>query len=256
MTDTARFAYAQARLQARHGMRPDAQVWRRLASVGDLANYLDVAQHTVLRPWVLGMQASNNSHAIELRLRQQFRRYVQEVSQWIPASWSSSVRWVRHMPDLPAMQHLLKGEIAYPWMLEDPELRPYTSENVTSRLDAIHNTGLGYLARAWQQGSALPEAWIQQWQSLWPARQGLGHGLAYLSRLLRQYLQAWQAGSDLQTQRQREILVSGLLYAFRRYSFQPGASCAHLGLVALDLERLRGELVQRALYPGASQAHP
>ena len=34
------------------------------------------------------------------------------------------------------------------------------------------------------------------------------------------------------------------------------ASCAHLGLVALDLERLRGELVQRALYPGASQAHP
>jgi hypothetical protein len=256
MKGAARSAYAQARLQARHGMRPDAQVWRRLASVGDLANYLQVAQHTMLRPWVLGMQASKSSHAIELLLRQQFRRYVQEVSQWLPVSWGPSVRWVKHMPDLPAMQHLLRGEIAYPWMLEDPELRPYTAENVASRLDAIRNSGLGYLVRAWQQGTALHDAWLEQWQLLWPAGQGPGTGLKYLGRLLRQYLQALHAAPGSPTEQQREILVSGLNFAFRRYSFEPAATCAHLGLIALDLEKLRGELVRRALFSEVAQVQP
>ena len=46
----------------------------------------------------------------------------------------------------------------------------------------------------------------------------------------------------------RQQLVSGLNHAFRRYSFEPAAACAHLGLVALDLERLRWELLQRSLF--------
>jgi hypothetical protein len=45
-----------------------------------------------------------------------------------------------------------------------------------------------------------------------------------------------------------EALATSLGAAFRRHSFKPAAACAHLGLVALDLERLRGELVQRALF--------
>ena len=45
-----------------------------------------------------------------------------------------------------------------------------------------------------------------------------------------------------------DALASRLNYAFRRYSFQPAAACAHLALIAFDLQQLRGELVRRALF--------
>jgi hypothetical protein len=44
--------------------------------------------------------------------------------------------------------------------------------------------------------------------------------------------------------------------AFRRYSFQPAAACAHLALIALDLEKLRGDLVRRVLFSEAPGARP
>ncbi len=46
----------------------------------------------------------------------------------------------------------------------------------------------------------------------------------------------------------RDALIMKLTGVFRRYSFQPAAAVAHLGLVALDLEKLRGDLVSRQLY--------
>jgi hypothetical protein len=44
-------------------------------------------------------------------------------------------------------------------------------------------------------------------------------------------------------------LRTRLAFVFRRYSFQPAAAFAHLALVALDLQILRGALVRRALVP-------
>jgi hypothetical protein len=37
---------------------------------------------------------------------------------------------------------------------------------------------------------------------------------------------------------------------FRKHAFQPAAVFIHLLLVALDMERLRGSVMQRALFPG------
>lgn len=119
MSHGARFAYAQARLQARHGMRPTEQLWRRLASTGDLANFLQQAQQTTLRPWVLGLQATQTSHTMELSLRQHFRRYTDEVAGWLPGNWCAVVRAAKRLPDLPALQYLLRGEAAPRWLLED-----------------------------------------------------------------------------------------------------------------------------------------
>ncbi|MEA2078575.1 MAG: hypothetical protein U9P00_01725, partial [Pseudomonadota bacterium] len=65
MNNVVRFAYAQARLQARHGQRADEKVWRHLHSTGDLSNYLQMARQTVLRPWVIGIDGSQSSHDIE-----------------------------------------------------------------------------------------------------------------------------------------------------------------------------------------------
>ncbi len=248
MSHQASFAYAQARLQARHGLRPGEPLWQRLASAGDLANYLQQAQRTALRPWVLGMQATQSSHAIELSLRRHFRTYVDEVADWLPGHWGGAVRWIRRMPDLPALQHLVRGETAPPWLLEDPELRPFASENIASRLEAMHNSDCASLATAWQRGDTLYEGWLEQWQRHWKGSRPFAEGFSCLARLLRQYLQVRPARQAVTSDRRRHMLVSGLNYTFRRYSFEPAAACAHLGLIALDLEKLRSDLLQRALF--------
>lgn len=248
MNSSARFAYAQARLQARHGMRPTEQLWRRLASPGDLAGFLQQAQHTTLRPWVLGMQATPNSHPLELSLRQHFRRYVDEVAGWLPENWGVVVRSTKRLPDLPLLQYLLRGEPAPPWLLEDAELRPFTAESLATRLEAMHDSDSDYLATTAQRNEPLAPAWLEHWQRQWPASRRFAAGLEYLARLLRRYLQDARAVQVSTGSVSRQQLVSGLNHAFRRYSFEPAAACAHLGLVALDLEKLRGELLQRALF--------
>lgn len=256
MKHTARFGYAQARLQARHGARADVQLWRRLAAIGDFTSYLQVARRSTLRPWVLGMQVTESSHSIELHLRQQFRRYVDEVAQWLPPHWRDTVRWVKRLPDLPALQYLMNGEVATAWMLEDPELRVFASETIALRLEAIRNSDRNPLLTAWQQGAALPEAWLEQWQHLWPVQRRTGCGLIYLAHLLRQHLQVLQSAPAVLTDHQRSQVEHRLALAFRHYSFEPAAACAHLGLIALDLAKLRGELAYRLLFAETAQVPP
>jgi len=248
MNTGAQFAYAQARLQARHGNRPTEQLWQRLAGAGDLANFLQQAQRTSLRPWVLGMQATQTSHALELSLRQRFRGYIEEVASWLPGHWAAVVHPAKHLLDLPVLQFLLHGETAPPWLPGDAALRPFASENRASRREALHEAGRDYLVIAWQQGTPLSLAWLEHWQHQWPASRGFAAGLTYLGRLLRRYLEEALAGHTAAGDRLRQPLVAGLGHAFRRYSCEPAAACAHLGLVALDLEKLRGELLQRALF--------
>ena len=248
MNTAVRFAYAQARLQARHGMRPTEQLWRRLASTGDLAGFLQQAQQSTLRPWVLGMQATQTSHTLELSLQQHFRHYIDAVASWLPLNWGVVVRSVKRLLDLPVLQYLLRGEAVPLWLLEDAGLRPFTSENPATRLEAILNSDYDYLAIAWQRGDPLYKAWLEQWQQQWPASRRFVAGLTYLARLLREYLADPRGEAAAAGGLQRQRLVAGLKLAFRRYSFEPAAACAHLGLVALDLEKLRGELLRRALF--------
>ena len=253
MSETARFRYAQARLQARHGERADELVWRRLQGIGDLANYLQAAQQTTLRPWVIGLHSRQNCHEIEFMLRRQYRDYVDAVARWLPARWTGTVTLLRRVPDLPALQHLLTGEATPAWMLDDPELRPLASENQAMRLEAMQNSDLAWLVEGWQQKDPLFVTWLDYWRSKWPRAPRLTAGLDYLARLVQQHIRG-QFEEPAASGSQRDVLMQGLNGAFRRYSQQPAAACAHLGLVALDLEKLRSDLVGRRLFADTAGA--
>lgn len=242
------FAYAQARIQARHGQRATATDWRRLASARDLESFLQAAQHTPLRPWTQGLQVVPSSHAIELQLRQRFRHHVDEVATWLPLPWRSSLQWVKHLPDLPALQYLLSTESAPAWMRDDPVLQPFATVAGNARHEAFQATELVSLQTAWQHGGSLPLAWLEQWRRRWPKSKSQQEGLVYLGVLMQRFLSNVQAAVTGKRDNPQTSLISGLQYAFRRYSFQPAAACAHLGLVAVDLQRLRGELLQRVLF--------
>ena len=253
MNHAAQFGYAQARLQARHGARADEQLWRHLASIGDFTSYLQAARRSTLRPWVLGIQVNESSHSIELHLRQQFRGYVDEVAEWLPVRWGDSVRWVKRLPDLPALQHLMNGESAPAWMLEDPGLRVFASETIALRLEAMRNSDVKPLLSAWQRGNALPDAWLEQWQGLWPTQAANDAGMTRLAHMMRRQLQIVRSAPTVPTDHQRSHIEHRLALAFRRYSLTPAAACAHLGLIALDLEKLRGELAYRRLFTETAQ---
>jgi hypothetical protein len=244
----ARFAYAQTRLQARHGQRPGEADWRRLASTGDLANYLTAARRTPLRPWIEGIPSVETSHGLESHLHQQFRRYVEDVAHWLPVEWRASITWIGHLADLPALQYLLQTGTKPDWMQDDFGLGEIAGDSTVTFLDKLPGSSHAYLGRALQDGIPLYDAWFNQWQRIWPAKSGLHSGLVQLGRLVRQHLQEEQTATLPAAGNAPEALATSLGAAFRRHSFKPAAACAHLGLVALDLERLRGELVQRALF--------
>lgn len=253
MSTQAHFSYMQARVQARHGMRPDARVWHQLQGIAGLGNYLHAAQRTTLSPWVAGVNATHDSHEIEYTLRRLFRDYIDRVAHWLPARWASSVQLITHLPDLPAVQHLLSGEAAPAWMLIDPHLRLFASENAAVRNEALLGSDWHYLVQARQRGMTLSAAWLELWQRQWPGHTRLHAGMTRLGNLFQAHIKMLSANHRGSTPQQREALTRQLQAVFRRYSFQPAAACAHLALVALDLEQLRGELVSRALFADTAE---
>lgn len=254
MSGKTRFAYTQARLQARHGMRPDEQLWHRLESLGDPENYLQVARQSTLRPWVRGLHAGHDSHRIELTLRRQYRDYIDEVARWLPGEWITSIRWLRHLADLPALQHLLSEAATPAWMLDDNQLQPFVTENIPARLETLQDSDYACLVNAWQRGSPLYQTWFACWQKKWPANERSSSGLKYLGELVLKHLLTQQPANTFSTLLHRQHLAEKLQAAFRRYSFQPAACCAHLLLVALDITRLRGDLVHRILFRQIKEA--
>ena len=79
--------YAQARLQARFGERPDESLWRMLENAAEPAALLEIAAASGLRRWIAGIGASSESHAIETALRARWRDCVAEVTSWMPPAW-------------------------------------------------------------------------------------------------------------------------------------------------------------------------
>lgn len=248
MSVTASFAYVQVRLQARHGGRPDKAVWRHLQGTSDFANYLQLARHTPLRPWVATLDPGQGSDEIEAELRRLFRRHVDEVAGWVPPAWRPAVLWVRRLPDLPALQYLLGGEPVPAWLQDDAELRDMGCLPVASRLELMVKSDCNIFLTASQAGEPLPDAWLSHWRTLWPRTARQDHGLEALGNTLHHYLRVLQADSCDSVQRRCETLQIQLVSAFRRYSFQPAAVFSHLALTALELARLRGDLLVRQLF--------
>jgi hypothetical protein len=248
MSTTATFAYVQVRLQARHGARPDETVWRRLQGTSDFANYLQLARHTPLRSWVAALDPGQGSDKIEGELRRLFRRHVDEVAGWVEPAWRPAVLWVHRLPDLSALQYLFTGEPVPAWLQDDQELHDMGCLPVDARLDVIRQSDCNIFFVAWQAGESLPDAWLAHWRALWPGAARHDHGLEALGKALRQYLRVLQADACGSTQERCEALQLQLASAFRRYSFQPAAVFSHLALTALELARLRGDLLVRQLF--------
>lgn len=268
MANDKAFIYLQTRLQARHGQRPTEQDWRFIESQNELGSYLQSARQSCLRPWVISLHANEDYHVLESTLIQEYRNYIEEVSLWVPSAWRKAVQWLDWLIDLPALQHLLTGNTAPAWMLEDTKLKAFVLTNPQLRLQAMQQASCAPVIERWSRGTSLLDAWLQHWQQLWydthQRQQQLHHQQASLDKLialLRDYLaQVYseqkqtgvqrQAPSVSQSRHLYTTMSENLTHLFRRFRYQAVAAFIHLALVGLDLERLRGGILQRSLFPG------
>ena len=249
MTQLTQFAYVQTRLQARHGLRPTEYTWNHLASQNELASYLQSARRSALRPWVLSLHVNDNYHTMEALLIHQYRLYIQEIAFWLTSPWREIVLWIKRLPDLPALQHLLMGNTAALWMLNDPQLKPFTNSNMEQRIEALRQSDCGPLVDGWQNGSSLVDAWLVHWHSLLSEQKPkFTHSINSLVQLLKTHVENFHHLNVSQTWNARTDLTNKLTFLFRRHPFEPVAAIVHLALVALDLERLRADIMQRAVF--------
>ena len=255
MIESGSLEFAQARLQARHGQRASAAAWQRLETTREFGALLEVARSSALRPWLVGITPASTSHQIELTLRAHWRALVAEVAAWMPAAWQASMGWCAVLADLPVLQHLARGGEPKPWMRDDPDYRALCAMPPGEHRAALADGKFGALAGAWPAPALLARSWLAEWQRRLPERPGDVHDtLHQLVATLLQHGIAFAAAPPGPGGLLRRTLQARLALLLRRATLEPAAAFIHVALCALDLERLRGELLSRLLFAQARVA--
>ena len=243
------FAYSQARLQARYGARPRAADWSQIAATADLGALLQVLRASPLAGWTGLLGSRPGVHDVERRARDEWLRRVDEVASWQPEAWRKGILWLRWIPYLPALQKLARGGRAQAWMRDDAVLGPIVAREPRDRAAALRRTALAPLARGFQPPHEMAATWTRHWRQLWPSRdpgrapiEALIRMTGQVRRLLAQLPETSRSTDTLRDMERRFQL------GFRRHPLSPAAAVAYLGLLALDLRRVRGALATRALH--------
>ncbi len=244
------FEYAQARIQARYARRPSESVWTQLDAAQGFAAYLEGARTTVLRPWVESLSGRSDVHDVEHSIRGTLYTSIHTTARWVPGPWSGAVTWLQWLVYLPALEYLLGGGRVLAWMREGHRLRPYLADSSKAREQALAAAGGAYLVEAWESERTLLAGWLDGWRASWP-RDGSERlaALQALTELLVEHVRRFSAAPPASGWSGRRSLAKRLELRFRRHALTPAAVFAYLALLALDLERLRGGLVRRVLFP-------
>jgi hypothetical protein len=250
--------YAQARLQARYGERADEALWQQLAVTKELGPLLETAHRSPLRRWVAGIDAGATLHDIELNLRARLRDHVSEVATWMPAPWRAAIAWTGTLADLPALLHLARGGAPLAWMAKDAPLAPWVNLDDETRAKRLRAGPLAFVAPLWdllqaaasirdeRLRTAVLRAWRDAWRRLWPSQSADGEAaLSQLEHALVRHVNAFGALAPDRTADARREVARRMAVMFRRAAQLPAVAFAYLAIVALDLERLRAELVRR-----------
>jgi hypothetical protein len=249
--------YALARIAARVRARPSDAEWARIEIVRGPSALLDVARAIpAFAGWIVGIGADGDPHAADARFRKGWRAVVAEIARWMPVAWQPAVTWCSSLVDLPAVACLARGAADTGWMAKDALLGPLRSRAAEVGLEgALQETALAPLGPELRATAGVHDAWRVIWLRRMPA---LGDDdqrcFAALARTLRRHRDAFAATTTGDGWPLRRELAARLAIDYHRSTGSPAAVFAYLGLVALDAERLRGEVVRRLAFPTRSLA--
>ncbi|MEJ2604535.1 MAG: hypothetical protein P8172_14835 [Gammaproteobacteria bacterium] len=224
MNTGAGFSYAQARIQARHGARPDGTDWSRLESCESTHAYLEAARSGIFADWAEGLSADQGIHELEKALSDCWRHYLARVTDWAPESWRPALAWCDGLTSLPATAHVVRGGETWAWLDDEAE------------------------------GAPALEDWRAAWHERMPAMDGRSElGITALESAVDAWMDANRDTASASASRAvqlREALEKRVTTVFRRHALEPAAVFAHLVLTALDLQRFRGGLLRRQALTG------
>jgi hypothetical protein len=238
-------AYAQARLQARLGMRPDEVVWDTLHGLVELPALLEQMRVTSLRHWITNVSATSAPHEIERLLRARLRTQIVEAAGWLPGPWRAVVLWTQLLIDLPALAYLLRGEPAYGWMRDEPTLRDLATVEPSLRERALVQGPLAVFAGR-SVDETLLTRWLSEWQRRWPRTRERAALTALITAVQAHRAAFATSLYDPAAWAARRALETRVVHIFRRAFLSPVAVFAWLLLAALEAERLRAELAARS----------
>ena len=202
--------FAQARMQARHGERPDARAWALLHASTTLAALLESARASPLESWTAGIDPAARPEDIEALLGQRLRDRINEVSRWMPEAWVPSMIWTTTLLDLPARQRALRA----------------TGDE--------------------EAAAAVRHEWLERWRALWPDCGADDRAaLEELVDAVEAHLQRFARADPDEAEALRLALRARVEVLFRRHALGPAAAFDHLLLLALECERVRSEILRR-----------
>ena len=251
MSGRPQWSYVQARLQARHGERLQEFDWRAIEAARSFDQYIERARASPLRRFAEHMNPRLSSHVAERTLRDTWRAYVAEVANWVPSAWRQAVIWTSYLPELPIIDAVLKGEVPK-WVQQDPPLAALIQVNV-KRSAALPKSPPDALVLSGTAEKTLVARWHSHWCALWPhLHMADRRALLKLTMTISAHVEQLDRADPRDTSAPyRHALALKLVRLFRKHGGSPAAVFCHLALVALDLERLRGGLIQRRLFaPG------
>ena len=234
MTAHPEFAYVQARLQARHGALPLPLAWQVLEASHTASHYLALARSGPMARWVETLDDAQDPHRVERHLRSQWRAYVEAVASWMPQRWQPALRWFGRLSDLALIDALQRDARDAHWLRRD--------ESLAASCTAASSAALAPDANAGE--SDIATRWLAEWTRRLP---GDAHDAALLRQPAERLLPRLR-GPEHARSAADEPTRRALHKLFRRHAATAVAAFAHLALVALDVERLRGGLVMRALF--------
>jgi len=242
------FAYAQARIQARFAALPPETEWQRLAASRTLVSFLEDARSGSLRDWVKGFSGQSDAHDLEAGIRALHRENLAEVAGWVPEPWRDALVWVRWLEVLPVLAHLRSGGVMPGWAAGDPLAHALSAGDAGQDARLLDDSGALSLLESREDPVAV---WIAEWQRRWPpCSREASRALTALRALLMGHLDAFRRAEPESAWSLRRELRERLRLRFHQQMLQPTIPFIYLALTALDLERLRGALVTRALFPG------
>lgn len=237
----ARLAYATARIRARHSRRPGATQWGALEASRSADHYVAALR---VGAWLRVPEADvgRDPDARERWLRRTWREACEEVAGWYPPRWRSALRWLAVLPDLDALEHLRAGGALPPWATGEAVFTAVARADgdYAARFDG---GVLAPLTAGWRAAAPLRNTWRSHWWTTMPNDEDARRRIAALETDVRE-------AATLAAAPRRERLERAALRTLRRSGTGPAAGFAHLLLVALQLERVRGGLAVRSLGAG------
>jgi hypothetical protein len=247
------FAYAQARLQARLGLRSESAL-RQAQAARDLASYLQQLRTTSRSGFVARLAPGMPLHELERRLRGEWVALVLEVARWQPVEWQPAIGWLRWLPWLPALQKIARAGRAPAWTRSDPALGSIVANDAMQGAQALPVSGLQVALR---RNGDVVDAWQAQWRRAWPRDERRRAALEKLSRDMSDHRAALKAlPPDTSSESARRVLAARLRRTLRNAPGSPAASVAWLGLEALDLLEVRGGVLTRAALGPVAELGP